>query len=79
MDREGRGSAHFAGHIDEVHLSLGARYEGERFTPERHPAGDEHSILLLHMDAAQGPWVYDSSPRHRPARRVGNPGPALAR
>ncbi len=66
-------------HIDEVHLSLGPRYAGEHFTPERHPAADEDSILLLHMDAAQGPWVYDASPRQRPASRVGNPGPALAR
>jgi len=79
VDRDGRGTSHFEGHIDEVHLSLGVRYEGERFTPVRHPAGDARSILLLHMNAAQGPWVYDSSPRHRPALRIGNPGPALAR
>jgi len=79
VDGEGRANSHFAGQIDELHLSLGARYEGERFTPERHPTGDERSILLLHMNAAQGPWVYDSSPRRRPARRVGNPRPALAR
>ncbi|MEE8468491.1 MAG: LamG-like jellyroll fold domain-containing protein [Planctomycetota bacterium] len=79
VDRDGRATSHFAGQIDEVHLSLGARYEAQRFTPERHPAGDERSLLLLHMNAAQGPWVYDSSPRRRPALRVGNPRPAPAR
>lgn len=56
-------TSHFHGMIDELRLSTVARYTGERFTPERRLQTDDQTMLLLHMDAAVGRWLYDSSPR----------------
>ena len=50
-----------SGSMDEVRLSRGARYSGEQFTPKRRHTSDEDTLLLLHADAAMGPWLHDSS------------------
>lgn len=50
------------GEIDEVRVSRVARYLGESFEPQRRHESDPDTVLLLHMDAASGPWIYDSSP-----------------
>ncbi|MEZ6189931.1 MAG: LamG-like jellyroll fold domain-containing protein [Phycisphaerales bacterium] len=49
------------GWVDDVRISNTARYTGESFTPERRPATDEHTVLLLHMDADQHGYLYDAS------------------
>lgn len=49
------------GWIDDVRLSNTARYTGESFQPERRPATDEHTVLLLYMDANQHGYLYDAS------------------
>ena len=51
----------FDGCIDGVRLSTVARYEGKSFRPVRRHSPDEHTVLLLNMDGATGPWVYDES------------------
>ncbi|MFG0306311.1 MAG: LamG-like jellyroll fold domain-containing protein [Phycisphaerales bacterium JB040] len=53
----------FHGQIDEVRLTSGARYAGERFAPERRLAPDADTRLLLHMDAGIGPYLFDGSGR----------------
>ncbi|WP_419191364.1 LamG-like jellyroll fold domain-containing protein [Saltatorellus ferox] len=45
------------GDLDEVRLSKGARYVGESFRPARRFQADDDTILLLHMDAAFGPYL----------------------
>jgi hypothetical protein len=49
------------GWVDDVRISNTARYTGESFTPERRLATDAHTVLLLHMDADQHGYLYDSS------------------
>ncbi len=51
----------FSGLIDEVRISQGARYHGDRFTPTRRHQPDDRTRLLLHMDDAVGGYLYDSS------------------
>lgn len=64
-DVTGAGGAmsHFDGLIDAVRLSEGARYDGDRFEPERRPSADARTVLLLNMDGAVGRWLYDESGR----------------
>lgn len=66
-------SSFFAGEIDEVRISRGARYAGERFAPERRHASDADTLLLLHMDGEWGPWLPDASGARRHALKVGHP------
>ncbi len=49
------------GWIDDVRLSNFARYQGESFKPIRRPQTDDHTVLLLHMDADQHGYIYDES------------------
>jgi len=63
VNGSGRPVDHHAGAIDEVRLSKTARYQGERFAPARRHSSDEDTLLLLHADAAMGPWLHDASPR----------------
>jgi len=65
VTRDGRAASHFEGRIDELRLSVGARYDGERFEPAVRHTPDEATLLLLHLDELLGAWVYDASPRHR--------------
>ena len=59
----GSANSTLEGEIDGVRLSSVARYSGQDFLPARRHLADEHTYLLLHMDAAQGPWLHDSSPK----------------
>lgn len=62
VDGRGAGTSLFAGRIDEVRLSTGARYDGA-FEPARRVAADEATRLLLQMDDTVGPWTHDVSGR----------------
>lgn len=73
VTRTGGAMSYFDGQIDAVRVSTRARYEGRSFQPERRPAADEATVLLLNMDGAFGPWVLDESPRGANARLVGAP------
>jgi predicted phosphodiesterase len=67
-DPDGAGSPtrQFAGKLDEVRLSQGVRYAAE-FQPLRRVTSDAETVLLLHLDRAAGPFLYDDS---RPAATV---------
>ena len=75
VSADGSGNSFFAGLIDEVRISRGARYAGERVEPARRFEPDDATLLLLHADADLGPWAPDSSPRRL---RVVNQGGAAA-
>jgi hypothetical protein len=60
----GRAMSFFDGQIDAFRLSSTARYSGPRFTPQRRFESDEGTVLLLNMDGAIGPWIYDESGNH---------------
>jgi hypothetical protein len=75
VSADGSGNSFFAGLIDEVRISRGARYAGERVEPARRFEPDDATLLLLHADADLGPWAPDSSPRRL---RVVNQGGATA-
>ncbi|MBL9077279.1 MAG: metallophosphoesterase [Planctomycetes bacterium] len=68
---QGKPMSRFAGAIDEVRLSRGARYAGERFAPPARHTADADTLLLLHLDADFGPWTADASGRGAHARRLG--------
>jgi hypothetical protein len=67
VGRDGSANSCLDGAIDDVRLSKGARYTGERFVPARRLEPDADTLLLLPMDGALGPWLFDTSPA---ARRV---------
>ncbi len=72
VSRDGGANSLLEGALDEVRLSRGARYTGERFTPARRHTADGETLLLLQNDGALGPWVFDSSPaRQRLTLRSG--------
>ena len=60
--RNGQGTSPFHGQLDEVRISTVARYADD-FTPKRRFEPDAQTVLLLHMDDNQGPWLFDASPR----------------
>jgi hypothetical protein len=70
VDPRGNPMSFFHGEIDAVRLSTSARYTGETFEPVRRPAPDDATVLLLNMDAAIGPWVYDESSGGRHPTRL---------
>lgn len=74
VSRDGTGNSTLDGALDEVRLSRGARYTGERFTPLRRHTPDDATVLLLHMDGALGPWLFDASPAHRRTTLRGEAG-----
>lgn len=57
VNRQGLGTSTLDGRIDEVRLSRGAVYTGETFEPRRRLAATGDTVLLLHMDAALGPFL----------------------
>ncbi|MAW60849.1 MAG: hypothetical protein CMJ94_08450 [Planctomycetes bacterium] len=63
VDGQGRGTSWFAGALDEVRISTGARYSGSAFAPGTRLDTDAATVLLLHADDLPGPWVRDASPR----------------
>lgn len=71
VNRSGEPTSFFDGWIDGVRLSDVARYTGD-FVPQRRPEADEDTLLLLNLDGARGPWVFDESPgRGHPMLRGG--------
>lgn len=67
----GRGTSFFTGEIDEVRLSIGARYAGPQFTPQRRFEADDQTRLLLHFDGRVGPWIFDESPQRGQGELLG--------
>ena len=59
----------FAGRIDEVRISKGARYT-EVFHALQRFEQDKDTLLLLHLDQAYGPLLFDSSPRNISVRKL---------
>ncbi|QDU66912.1 LamG-like jellyroll fold domain-containing protein [Engelhardtia mirabilis] len=74
VDRNGNGTSLLAGQVDEVRLSLGARYGVDTFAPERRHAVDDRALLLLHADRQFGPWIADASGRGAHGVLVGGAG-----
>jgi concanavalin A-like lectin/glucanase superfamily protein/calcineurin-like phosphoesterase family protein len=74
-DVDGKGQAvnRFRGDLDEVHLSVGARYQGQRFSPQRQATADDSSRLLLHMNQRLGLWIYNWAPNGQHPQQLGNP------
>ncbi|MEM7227476.1 MAG: LamG domain-containing protein [Planctomycetota bacterium] len=64
VDRHGQPTSFFDGAIDAVRVSTTARYDGDSFVPARRLETDDHTQILLNMDARVGPWVYDNSTNH---------------
>ena len=60
-DDYGNPTREFAGQIDEVRLSQGARYT-EDFVPKRRHQSDAETKLLLNFDRQVGPFALDASP-----------------
>ncbi len=60
VDGNGQPTSAFDGVIDEVRLSAGAVYSSQ-FEPQRRLERTDSTVLLLHMDGAQGPYLFDSS------------------
>jgi hypothetical protein len=60
-DDAGRRSAYFRGGIDEVRISKVARYGEGGFVPLRRHEADADTVVLLHFDAAFGPFTPDHS------------------
>src|SRR5690606_37463387 len=71
VGRDGASTSPFDGLVDEVRVSTGVRYT-EPFRPERRHSADEATVLLLHMDANVGPFVFDASPRRAHGRPHGD-------
>lgn len=71
VDNRGRANSYFQGAIDGVRLSRGARYMSTSFLPELRPQADDQTLLLLNMDHAAGPFLYDGSRSKVHPRLVG--------
>jgi hypothetical protein len=66
----GQPTSFFAGSIDDVRISTGARYTAPFAPPQLH-ATDADTVLLLPCDEPFGPWLPDHSGRQRHARAIG--------
>lgn len=63
-DSTPKGPAHtLNGWVDAVRISSIARYDGDTFPLVRRPQADEHTALLIQMDANQHGYIYDESGR----------------
>jgi len=71
-DPDGTGSPtrQFAGKLDEIRVSLGARYMAD-FSPKLRHTTDDNTVLLLHLDRAMGPLMYDDSKTNASVLRFG--------
>jgi concanavalin A-like lectin/glucanase superfamily protein/calcineurin-like phosphoesterase family protein len=73
VDGAGQAVNRFRGDLDEVHLSAGARYQGEQFAPQRQATADVHSRVLLHLNQRLGLWVYNWAEGGHHPQQLGNP------
>ena len=72
VTRGGAGTSFFDGQIDDVRLSIGARYEGEVFEPRRAWPTDDRTHWLLHLDLERSFWMLDRSGRGAHPERRGD-------
>ncbi|MDP7033627.1 MAG: metallophosphoesterase [Planctomycetota bacterium] len=70
-DNRGRPMSFFQGQIDEVRVTEGVRYAGERFHPKTILKTDEKTRLLLGLNGEIGPFCLDLSRRSAHAFQVG--------
>ncbi|MEY2806010.1 MAG: hypothetical protein RIR65_427 [Planctomycetota bacterium] len=73
VNKDGQPASHYAGDIDEVRLSEGARYAGERFTPARRLESDPLARFHYRFDGALWPLVLDAGPGGLEAEAIGAP------
>ncbi|MHC5110926.1 MAG: LamG-like jellyroll fold domain-containing protein [Planctomycetota bacterium] len=59
VNGNGHATSHFNGLIDAVRLSTVPRYASDKIESKRHYTRDEHTLLLLNMDHAIGPYLYN--------------------
>lgn len=76
-DNRGRPVSFFDGWIDDVRISVGVRYEGERFEPPSTLETDGSTLLLLPMDGERGSWMIDTSGQGKHPERVGGAATTL--
>lgn len=72
VDRNGHPVSSFNGTIDEVRVSSVDRYKGEGFTPAHTHARDDDTIVLLHLNGRQGPFVFNDASTVGHGRVVGS-------
>ncbi len=72
VDGGGNPTSFFEGELDGVRLSSVARYSGKSFEPDRRAGADDSTLLLLNMDGAVGPFLFDESGARAHARMVGD-------
>ncbi len=72
VDGNGAATSLFDGRLDELRLSVVARYTGERFTPARRHATDDRTLLLLPFDGSGHPRARDVSGGGRDVHLRGN-------
>ena len=70
VNRNGRPTSPITGRIDEVRISIGARYKAP-FTPQLRPEADETTLLLYRFDRSLGPFHPDASKHGRHGLRHG--------
>jgi Concanavalin A-like lectin/glucanases superfamily/Calcineurin-like phosphoesterase len=69
-NRKGLPVDRLQGRIDDVRLSRGARYAGERVRVPRDLESDDRTVLLLDFDMQAGALIFDTSPQElRPELR----------
>jgi hypothetical protein len=73
VNKDGQPTSYYAGEIDEVRVSEGARYAGEQFTPARRLEADARARFHYRFDGALWPLVLDASPVGLDAESVGSP------
>jgi len=69
-DGSGNPNREFAGRIDEVRVSKGARYS-EDFAPQSRFQSDDNALLLLHFDQAFGPFLPSDTKRQLSVTKTG--------
>jgi hypothetical protein len=72
-DPNGQGApgSFFAGAIDDVRISRGARYRGDTIALPQRQSRDANTVWLLCCDADFGPWAVDASGHAAHGRRRG--------
>ena len=73
VDAAGHPTSFFQGEIDEVRLSIGARYTGDSFEPARRHQPDDDAVVLLHFDEVSGRLTHLDGRRDNAARLHGDP------
>ena len=63
VDGAGQPVSHFKGAIDEVRVSSRNRYDVAGFVPQRLHVSDEDTVVLMHLNGRQGPFLVNDADR----------------